>query len=386
MPNFNSGSFSKKKLLLLGFIFAVLLIIPLTLFLVQQNQDSRSRADKTTTLSFDPSNSTVNVGEAVNVSVVLTPGNNQVNFVKLVIVFDPNALTPGETIFTVDPASKMTVIADPEVTDNQISVSLNTGVDETQTITTPTKIGTFNFTANAPSPKTEISFLAPPAVGSTDVRSIGQTSTDAFTENVYLSGASAFVTVNGEGSLSPSTTGEPGVTQEPEDPTATPEPSLTEEPSASVTPVGGTTNESPVCQSLDTGGVSTGPAPLTVTFTASGSDSDGTISKATFNFGDGPVEDQTSAGGIGTGSVSVQSTHTYTSPGDYTASVVLTDDQNGASSTTTCTIPISVSGEGTAVPSDVTPLDATGPATPIVGAGVLGGILILIGTLIFFAL
>lgn len=379
MPNLNSGSFSKKKLLLLGFFFAVLLIIPLTVFLVQQNQDSRSRADKTTTLSFEPANSTSNVGEAVNLSVVLTPGNNQVNFVKLVIIFDPQVLTPTETIFTPDPASKMTVIADPQITDNQISVSLNTGLDETQTITTPTKIGTFNFTSSAPSPKTEVSFLAPPAADSTDIRSIGQTSTDAFTENVYLSGSSAFITINGEGSLSPSITGEPEITEEPEDPTLTPEP--TQEASGSAT-----TNESPACQSLDTGGVSTGPAPLTVTFTASGSDSDGTISKATFNFGDGPVEDQTSAGGIGTGSVSVQSTHTYTSPGEYTASVVLTDDLDGVSSTTTCTVPISVSGEGTAVPSDVTPLDATGPSTPIIGAGVIGGLLILIGTLIFFAL
>lgn len=383
MPNFNSGSFSKKKLLLLGFIFAVLLIIPLTVFLVQQNQDTRSRADKTTTLSFEPANTTAAVGEPVALSVVLTPGNNQVNFVKLVVTFDPNSLTPVEnSIFEVDPASNLTVISDPEVNDNQITVSLNSGIDETKVITTPTKIGTFNFTATAPSPKTEVSFLAPPAVGATDIRSIGQTSTDAFTENVYLSGTAASVVITGEGELTPPVSETP---EEEED-----EEIVEEEeeatPSAAPTPVGGTTNESPVCQSLDTGGVSSGPAPLTVTFTASGSDSDGTISKATFNFGDGPVEDQTSAGGIGTESVSVQSTHVYQSPGDYTASVVLTDNSNGESSSTTCTVPISVTGEATAVPSDVTPLDATGPSTAIVGGGVLGGILILIGTLIFFAL
>jgi PKD domain/PQQ-like domain/Fibronectin type III domain len=71
---------------------------------------------------------------------------------------------------------------------------------------------------------------------------------------------------------------------------------------------------------------STGPAPLTVTFDGRGStDLDGTVASWAWSFGDGSSS---------TGSVT---THTYVTPGTYTASLTVVDN-GGASSTTTGSI------------------------------------------------
>lgn len=68
---------------------------------------------------------------------------------------------------------------------------------------------------------------------------------------------------------------------------------------------------------------STGAAPLSVTFDGTGStDSDGTVTSWAWSFGDGA---------LGSGS---RTTHVYTNPGSYLASLTVTDN-SGASSTTT---------------------------------------------------
>ena len=76
-----------------------------------------------------------------------------------------------------------------------------------------------------------------------------------------------------------------------------------------------------------------GPAPFSLVFTANGTDTNGTIGKIAFNFGDGPVQDVTSGGGIGTKTASTQLSHTYNNPGTFQASVVLFDNDGAISST-----------------------------------------------------
>ncbi|HWH80590.1 MAG TPA: glycoside hydrolase family 44 protein [Candidatus Binatus sp.] len=72
-----------------------------------------------------------------------------------------------------------------------------------------------------------------------------------------------------------------------------------------------------------------GVAPLTVTFNGSGStDSDGNIVSYAWNFGDGAT------------AATVTATHSYATPGNYSARLTVTDDQ-GASSSTTTTIQVS---------------------------------------------
>jgi PKD repeat protein len=66
---------------------------------------------------------------------------------------------------------------------------------------------------------------------------------------------------------------------------------------------------------------SSGPAPLTVTFDGSGStDPDGSVTSWAWSFGDGAV---------GTG---VRTTHVYSSPGTYTASLTATDNGGASNS------------------------------------------------------
>jgi hypothetical protein len=132
-----------------------------------------------------------------------------------------------------------------------------------------------------------------------------------------------------------------------------------------------------------------GIAPYTLIFTAEGSDDDGTISKVTFDFGDGTIEDVTEGVEIGLSTITLQKTHTYDTAGNFEANVILTDDENSISEATTCTVEINITddGEGGSLTSTPTPtIAAPGPGDAIVGIGILGGVLFLIGALLFFAL
>lgn len=368
LPNFNFGSFSKKKLLLLGFLFAVLLVIPLTVYLVGQQQETRTRAEKSTTLSFSPSEDTATVGGTLNLNIFVHPGTNQINYIKLVLKYDATKLAATEESFTLNPASDFSILQDPAIGPNgdEFSITLEM-TDSTKVITQDTRIGSVSFEAISSSETpTQISFDK----NQIQVRGIE----GDFTENVYQNGNPASITIQG-GEVSPTPT-----------PTLTPRASLSPSPTSTESGDGTTPaeNQVPVCESLNTDRATTGNPPLSLTFTANGSDSDGTISKVTFNFGDGPVETETTGGGLGTGSVSLEKSHTYQNSGTFTASAVLTDDTNGTSDTTNCTVTITVSGGSGS--SNVTPIPPTGPDKTIVGVGVLGGILFIIGALLFFAL
>ncbi len=376
MPNF-----SRKKLLLLGFLFVILLVIPITVFLVGQQQDLRGRANPNTTLSFVPDDQTASVGAKVKVDVWVSPGNNLVNFIKLVVKYDSTKLSAEEDSFVLNPASNLSIIEGPVIgsAGDDLAVTLSIENDPTKVIQQNTKIGTITFDALATSgTPTQISFDDTLI----QIRSTNGANQDAFNENVFLSGDPATVTIQEGTQVSPTprATGAPTAT-----PTTTLSPTPTSTQSgAGVTPVN---NQAPVCESLVTDRSTTGTAPLSITFTVNGSDADGTISKATFSFGEGTVEDVTTGGGIGTDTVNVQKSFTYNNAGGFTASALLTDDNSGVSSdSTSCAVTVTVSDGSGSGSSSVTPLPDTGPTETIVGVGALGGILFFIGALLFLAL
>lgn len=366
MQKLGLPSFSRKKLILIGFLFVLLIGIPLTVFLVQQQQQTRIRAEKATTLDLSPPTKTVNVGDTVELDVNLDPGGvNQVSFVEFTITYDATKLKPEDTPFTVT-ASELDILQGPTVDTNTITVTLAVGAAFQDAIQTPKTIGKLSFEAIAPTTGfTPVEFDK----NQVQIRSLGIS--DTASENVFLSGEGAQITIGGA-APTPSPTPDTSAT-----PTPTPTPAPTASPTA--TPIT-TTNSAPVCQSLTTDGQDSGTTPYLVNFTATGSDSDGTVSKVTFNFGDGIVEDVTS--GSGSSSASAQASHTYSSAGTFSATATITDNSGGTSNPTTCTKVINVSS---AVGGETTP-PVTGPDRTFIGIGVIGAALSLIGMLLFFAL
>ncbi|MDP3941525.1 MAG: PKD domain-containing protein [bacterium] len=396
---------SRKKLLLIGFIIIILIAIPITIFLIKQQQETRSRAEKATNLSLEPVSTEQtplqkNPGDPINFDVVVDPGTNLVSFVKLEILYDPAKLatggaTPQESAFVED-TSVMTLLEGPVYTDGKIVATLSVGVDPTKVIQTKTKIATLTFTAldGTGTTPTQVSFGT-----TTQVLSAGPN--DEANENVLAGTQSAFVAVAGEPTATATPTPTLAAVLTPSvSITVTPTLSITTTPAASSspTPTGGTgtVNTSPVCSALNLDRAATGNAPFSITFTATGSDADGTVSKVTFSYGDGQVDNITQGGGIGTNTVNASAAHTYQNEGSYTASAVLTDNSGGVSSgTCTQTITVNAAGSsssGGSSSSEPTPttavasLPATGPGDSILGIGAIVGLLTTIGAFIFFTL
>src|ERR1035437_10165569 len=84
---------SGKKILAIGFVFVLLVAIPLTVYLVQQQQKTKSGATAATILSLSPpSTEHVTPGTNVALAVNVIPVNNLVSFVKFTISYDPTKL------------------------------------------------------------------------------------------------------------------------------------------------------------------------------------------------------------------------------------------------------------------------------------------------------
>lgn len=90
-----------------------------------------------------------------------------------------------------------------------------------------------------------------------------------------------------------------------------------------------------------------GKAPLVVAFTGSGTDSDGTIASYAWSFGDGGTSN------------SQNPSHTYSSPGNYTATLTVTDN-GGATGSSTVGISVTVNLPPTATASG-TPTSGSAP-------------------------
>jgi hypothetical protein len=402
-----------KKLFLIGFILILLVGIPLTIYFLQKQQETRSKAQKSTNITFSPESSASspiqkNIGDSIPLDIMVDPGTNLVSFVKLEIDYDQDKLATVAGAFVPNTAVFPTVLEGPVYSPGKIAVTLSVGPDPTKAIQSIAKAGTVSFKALANTPDGQPTLVTYGVT--TQVLSIG--SGDQASEDVLSSTTPATIAIGGTGpsgspvpiptevlSITPTTT-EPTVIEA--TPTVTPEPTADLSPTLEPSPTGSSsagTNQVPICNNLAVDRETTGVAPFSITFTASGTDSDGTISKVNFNFGDGGISgDVTTSGGIGTNSINVATSHTYNNAGTYTASAILTDDQNSTSSSsaTTCQQAIIVQagtgGGGAAAPTSViasspTPtIAATGSLATTIGIGAVLSILIIGGSLLFFIL
>jgi hypothetical protein len=396
---------NSKKLFLVGFIVVLLVGIPLTVYLLQQQQEVRSHAEQSTTLSFSPDSTTAApiqkaVGDAIPLDIVVDPGKNLVSFVKLEITYDPTILaTASADAFKANVTAFPSVLEGPVYSNGKIAVTLSVGPDPTKAIQQKVTAATVNFTALKDTPAgtpTMVTFT-------TNTQALSLGSNDQASENVLLSPLPAAIAIGAAAPTSsiPSGTATPTVPVT-DVPTAAPSPTTAApslSPTIASTPGIGAPNIPPTCTSLVVDRQTTGASPFSITFTANGSDTDGTVSKVSFNFGDGQVSDVTNSGGIGTASINAQASHTYNNPGTYQATAILTDSSAGVSvPSDTCKQTITVTtasgsagtgggtGGGGAVTAPSPTMPATGSTAIAIGAGLGALALIIGGGLLFFIL
>jgi len=412
---------SGKKLFLIGFILILLIGIPVAVYLVQQQTSTSIHAEQSTNLAFSPTSSATapiqsTVGSSIPLNITVDPGKNLVSFVKLEIQYDPSVLaTASANAFSANTNAFPSVLEGPIYSSGKIDVTLSVGPDPTKAIQQEVTAATVTFTAlknTPPGTPTLVTYTT-----NTQVLSIGPN--DQASENVLSSATPATIAIGAssgsptqsipQGTPTPSPAISPSyaptpttstISQAPTPTTApTATPAISQTPTAipsgpTVTPGGptATPGPGPACNSLTVDRSTTGIAPYSVTFTANGNSSSGTISKVSFNFGDGQVSDVTQAGGIGTSSVNVQASHTYNNPGTYAASAVLTDNNNNVSSgSAICQQTITVnSASSSASTSNTTNPTPTMPPTGSTGAAIglgLGAMLLIVGGgLLFFIL
>ncbi len=398
-------SFDKKRLLLFGFIVVLLLVVPLTVYILQKQQQTRSQATASTTLELTPASVATNVGKTFDLQVMMNPGTNQVIASTLIITYDPtklatqaSSLVPNDLVFP-------SILEGPVYTNGKASITVTVGVDVTKAIQQPTKIATVTFHAIAETggTPTEVGFSKDTNITSTSDPEINVLSTTkpaliTIGAAIPTTGPGVPTSTTGPGVPTPTTGVQP--TNSPRAPTNTQAPSPITTPGLGGNP----NNQPPICSGLTVDRTPSGTAPFSVTFTVNGSDSDGTIQKATFNFGDGPVQNVLSSGGIGTNSVSAQISHTYNNAGSFNASAILTDNNNAVSSSSAaCSQTITVSeatptqpglnvpGPGTSgtPPTEVPtprPTMQPGPGDVFLGIGAVAAILTIIGGFVFFTL
>jgi len=319
-----------NKFFILGNLFLILIAIPITLFFIGKQQETRSRAAASTVLYFPTTNQTVPaVCTNLTADIMVDPGQNVVSIVDMYLTYDASALA----ITGITPSSEFsTIVREANLSNGGANISVSVGNDTANAVRTITKVATITFkTISGTAGTSSISF------DTTKTRAFSLSSADQPTENVLSNASSKLnVTINPNISCSGATT--------------------------SGTP---STNKAPTCSSLVLDRSATGAAPYSITFTATGNDTDGTITKAAFSFGNGKTGEVTTGSGIGTNTINAPISHTFQNAGTFNVTATLTDNQNATSATTTCTTTVTVTAGTTTTGGGTTTTPTGTNAAPI---------------------
>lgn len=184
-----------KKLFTLGVIIALIVALPLTIIVTRQQQNTRSKAAASTSLSFTPASSptaplTESPNSTIPLTIAITPGANQVSLVSLEITYDPTKLEPtGPTPFVAKTSVFPQTIEGPVYSPGKIRVSLSVGSDPRSAVTTPSEVGTITFKAlSNTSQPTSVSFGS-----QTQVYSVA--GADQGSENVLATSNPAYISI-----------------------------------------------------------------------------------------------------------------------------------------------------------------------------------------------
>lgn len=155
---------TNKKIALLGLSTLLFLAVPLTILVLQQNQDVRQRAQSvsptpienipasssaSTELLFKPINpasTTYAIGDEVKYDIMIDPGNNLPTLVKLAVEFDSNILEASESSsFATNTTDFPVVIEGPALTPEGLFITVSIGADPEKAIKSLTKVGTLTL-------------------------------------------------------------------------------------------------------------------------------------------------------------------------------------------------------------------------------------------------
>ncbi len=401
---------------LIAFAFLVLIGLPVTILLVQQQQVVRQRAAGQVYVSYDSKG-----------QIYVTYSGDH---------YDPSTGTYTAN-FTLKNVSSQTITIQPIWLENfcpegnKSPCLENQNVRYTSTVTLgPGKDTGTNPVSYSTSSTKYLSYTpATPACGTFQYDFFFSTSTGGFfgTSDLHTTWAASWYATNTSCAPKPPATNTPmpptntpipptatpvpptGTPVPPTDtptptatpsatPTATPGPSATptDTPIPTNTPTPGPSGvqQPPICTSLTADRGLTGPAPYAITFTGSGKDADGTIQKAIFTFSDeASPETVTTGGGIGTSTVAVQLAHSFQNPGSYTATVAFVDNTNlQSAANTACQLAITITTPPTGhytSPYPTTPPLARANPSPIpatgnsfVNIGIVGAVIAVLGGLL----
>ena len=300
-----------NKFFILGNLFLILLAIPITLFFIGKQQETRSRAAASTVLYFNPSApNTTTACTNFTADVMVDPGQNVVSIVDMYLTYDASKIS----ITGITPSSEFsTIVREASLSSGAANISVSVGNDTAKAVRTVTKVATITF-----KPISATTGTTPVTFDSTKTRAFSLSSADQPTENVLQTTTPANVTVKQDTTCPNGATGGAA-----------------------------STNKAPVCSSLVLDRSATGAVPYSVTFTVAGNDTDGTITKAAFSFGNGKTGEVTTGSGIGTNTINAPISHTFQNAGTFTVTATLTDNQNATSTATTCTATVTVTAGST---------------------------------------
>jgi hypothetical protein len=375
----------KKIIAILG-VVVILVAVPLTVFILQQQTQTRIGAAKATTMSLTGPSS-ITVDQQFDITITISPREpNAISFIKLTLTYDGTKLQPvgsglspislgtDRELITLETAKFNASCTDPVC---PLTMTLSIGADPNKAIRTTTTVAKATFKALSPTTagaQTQIT------ANGTQLLSLG--AADQVSENVLSSDPSPVrLTISGA-AVSPTQSPTAGPTQG----APTPTPRSSGSSTAPGVPQAGTqATPTPTLVSCSSLSASTtrGPSPLTLTLTTTGSGQNN-ISRIVFNFGDTTVQTVTSGGGIGSRNINLQQQHTYANPGVYTATATFTDDAGNVSNPTSCSQTITVTSADGSTPQGST-IPPTGSTTALL-AGVAAAAIVIIGAAVMFGL
>lgn len=203
---------TRRWIIIIATIIIAILGISSTIYLAQQQQDTRSRAAASTSLNFIPSSpennpTNITIGDNIALDIMIEPGSNRASLVRLELIFDATKLQPSDSPFIVNRDAFPVTQEGPIIQNGKILVSVSIGNDPSRAISTTTKVGTLNLRA------ADIGVSSIKYGQSTQVLSVA--SNDQATENVLSTANPAYILINNPPTATPTPSRTPTINPTP---------------------------------------------------------------------------------------------------------------------------------------------------------------------------